>query len=120
MTPEQAKDNLEFIKAFAEGKKIEKWNSATASYNPITNCNFEGTGYRIKPEITHRPYTADEAKVLVGRAVIGKHTTHTYLITACYNPCGHLRINNETVTPKALLAHYTFTNGNPCGVLMEQ
>lgn len=119
MTPEQARQSLHLIKAFAEGKTIQSKQPDGTWYDLISPSFIDGT-YRIKPNAKHRPYTPEEAKTLVGKTIIGKQTGHHYLIIACFNPSGVLRINNESVTPSALLDLYTFTSGSPCGVLINE
>lgn len=66
MTPQRAKELLPVIQAFAEGKTIQ----CNYAKNPndtwevaLDPCFAEDFNYRIKPESTMRPWTAEEIQI---------------------------------------------------------
>ena len=118
MTPEQAKQLLPVIAAFADGKRVEYlsmfgWHSVTA---PSFHSSME---WRVAPEPQpkrYRPLTLDEWREMFirGRIVIardgGLYEMHTVSANAiCINMLGR-------VEPHELFEKCTFADGTPCGV----
>lgn len=64
MTREDVKKNLCYIKAFAEGKTIQRMsirNGYEMIWTDVEDCSFkEGCHYRIKPDPTPRPFKSQE------------------------------------------------------------
>ena len=135
MTREQAKEILPIIQAFAEGKEIQYRNSFNEWIDIKKNegLSFIKTplDYRIKPESQYRPFKSQEEcwnemlkhhpfgwiksikkqeKVHIGRVFEVKDYV---LITLSINE----GINNN---PSYFFDEYTFADGTPFGVKMEE
>ena len=132
MDRNQAKELLPFIKAFGEGKDIEIRSKNThtqlngwAKMDEFIFGNFE---YRIKPEPKYRPFkNAEECwqEMLKHQPfgwikpksddVIGKFM----LIDSLMDQFATVR-TNVRFKYHELLEHYTFADGTPFGVKVEE
>ena len=141
MTREEAKQLLPVIKAFAEGKTIEYqapdgvWCAATRSR---LNVGFDqgAERYRIKPEPKYRPFENDKecwAEMLKHQpfgwvdfnGIKGciSHISEIYIIddssrTIYFDP--QSAEEEEGFSMPWALASYTFADGHPFGVKVEE
>ncbi len=131
MTPQQAKELLPIITAFAEGKTIE-FKSHKGIWSDCIRCELDFSNlpecYRIKPEPKLRPWKPEE--VPVGAVVAScPSRSNRYVITAVWKGEVHLNGSphacddekspniNTIVGP---VYHYTTDFGKtwlPCGVV---
>ena len=123
MTREETKQLLSIIQAFAEGKEIEcreedKW------YKVLEICNeMNPQDYRIKPEPKYRPFAnAEECWKEMQKHqpfawVKEKHSDRYSLIT---------EVNGLSIKVKEgclftdSVKYYTFADGTPFGVKVEE
>ena len=57
MTREEAKENIKYIQAYAEGKDLEYYNTNLEEWRPAASPTFHtNVKYRIKPEPKYRPF----------------------------------------------------------------
>lgn len=127
MTREFAKENIDIIKAFGEGKTIQFYNIYGSDGKwedvDIDDLRFDhGTGrYRIKPEPNghYIPWTNENCPLHAGSVIKSKKgnelliTERLYLFTIkisdrCYISCEDL-----------LEEGYTY-DGKPCGIWVEE
>ena len=123
MTQKRAEELWPIIKAFAEGKTIQRGNSLleTDGWRDIKepflhhfNIN-DNDPYRIKPTPTLRPWKPEEA---VGKIIKEKKTGHIGMVIEWHNQnktfwvtaLGNYHSANE------LLNNWEQLDGSPCGV----
>lgn len=125
---------IEVIKAHRDGKNIEFWDCG--HWHTATNCQLEDTllfdisrgyKYRVQPEPTYVPWTADDWRDFKGKKV--KLKNNEYIIKQWNNEGVYLvsvdTIKNEVRTfPKQiaygmLLEQYRMEYGKSCGRLVE-
>lgn len=130
MTREEAKTMLPFIQAYAEGKAIESrcvkgdkslWYD---DEDPSFDDDFE---YRIKPEPNYRPFKdAEECwnEMLKHQPfgwIKGKEGEHYSLITSIIADEEEVYINGISgFVLDEIMEHYTFADGLPFGVKVEE
>ena len=123
MTREEAKQLLPIIQAFAEGKEIQQTDGY--DWYDLDNPDFmaNGSSYRIKPEQKYRPFAnTDECwqEMLKHQPfawVKEKHSDRYSLIT---------EVNGLSIKVKEgclftdSVKYYTFADGTPFGVKVEE
>lgn len=127
MTREEAKTMLPFIQAYAEGKAIESrcikgdkslWYD---DEDPSFDDDFE---YRIKPESEYRPFKDAEecwAEMLKHesfgwvKSTLFKDLALVQRVTTLY-----VEINRDIIDYKDTLEKFTFADGTPFGVKIEE
>ena len=139
MKKEEAKEFYPILKAYAEGKVIEcrrKPSTMESADTPngwteIKEIEFwNNTEYRIKPEATYRPFKdADECWEEMQKHqpfgwIIGKsnHIRRIIESTGSMFTCNgnDVLIGSAWKSFEYMLEQYTFEDGTPCGVKMEE
>lgn len=140
MTREEAKAFYPILQAFAEGKIIETRRKPTADNNGVTKDGwFEfndwtemkeleywvNVDYRIKPEPKYRPFK--DAKECW--AEMQKHQpfgwvkdkdTQKFLVCKALGKLFFIGIEDKPYNYKEVLRDYTFADGTPFGMKMEE
>lgn len=106
---------MPIMEAYLQGKTIEykdfdDWKETTS---PAWNLH---TKYRVKPEPKYIPFNYNTN--LLGRTVIYKDKERAncrFMITTQGER--YLTVNGGLVDYEALLIHYAFEDGSPCGKL---
>lgn len=124
MDRNQAKEFYPILRAFAEGKDIEshvngKW------YRVIEICNdINPQDYRIKPEPKFRPFAnAEECW-----AEMQKHQPFGWVKSTLFKDLAlvqrvttlYVEINRDIIDYKDTLEKFTFADGTPFGVKVEE
>lgn len=135
MTRETAKNNLDIIKAFAEGKDIQMLEIDGKTWSDIKEPYFtEIRDYRIKPESKYVPWTKENCPLKCGDVVRYKNSVdkRTTIIDAIdlsdendnvihfafdYTDCEY-GINNWA-SLDYLFNCYVMADGTPCGMKVE-
>lgn len=130
MTIENVKKNMDIISAFAQGKAIESRcikGDTSLWYDdedPSFDDDFE---YRIKPEQKFRPFkNAEECWAEMSKHspfgwVKDKQDGHRALITAVDDDtCGMSLNGNAEWSLSAIMDLFTFVDGTPFGVKVEE
>lgn len=136
MDRNQAKEFYPFLQAFAEGRVIEcrtKLNAVkgTSIPNDWTEMKeieyWRNMEYRIKPELKYRSFKnteecwAEMQKHQPFGWVINKNTGRKYCITAIHETSNEVFIADDTWKDfYKIKKNYTFTDGNPFGVKVEE
>ena len=117
MNRELAKKLLPFIAAFAGGKTIQ-FLSNSELWTDVTEPRWvDGFEYRVKPEPKVRPYTYEEANLLVGTVVKLKSTgLRRIIVEGCDESIERLTVGEEHTSRDELLEEYTHLDGRPCGI----
>ena len=123
MTREEAKQLLRIIQAFAEGKAIQQTDGYDWYDLDYPDFMANGNSYRIKPEPKYRPFTNVEEcwkemqKHQPFAWVKEKHSDRYSLIT---------EVNGLSIKVKEgclftdSVKYYTFVDGTPFGVKVEE
>ena len=128
MDRNQAKELLPVIKAFSEGKVIE--TKTGSGWISIENMSFAGNpdSYRIKTEPKFRPFKGAEECWWE----MQKHQPFGWIKPKCDDVIGKFMLidslMDKVVTVRTnvrfkyheLLEHYTFADGIPFGVKLEE
>lgn len=135
MDRNQAKEFYPFLQAFAEGKVIEcrtkssfiKGTSVPNDWVEMKEIEFwENTEYRIKPEVKFRPFAnAEECWAEMQKhQPIGwvklKDTESGYYILKGIASQVVIGFNENPFSYKKVFEDYTFANGTPFGVKIEE
>lgn len=136
MTKEEAKEFYPILQAYAEGKVIEcRTKPSTVEGTDVPNDWTEmeqiefwnNTEYRIKPESTYRPFAnAEECwnEMLKHQPfgwIKGKEGEHHSLITSIIADEEEVYINGISgFVLDEIMEHYTFADGLPFGVKVEE
>lgn len=133
MNRERAKELLPIIQAFAEGKAIESRciKGYTSLWYDDEDPSFDNDlEYRIKPEPKYRPFKdAEECweEMLKHQPfgwVIGKSSHRHWAIesTGSNLTCSdnNVLIGSAWKSFSYMFEQYTFADGTPCGVKMEE
>ena len=131
MNREEAAELSPFIKAFGEGKEIEIRNkNPHAQPNGWTKMDefiFGNFEYRIKPEPKYRPFAnAEECWTEMFKHqpfgwVKDKQDGHRALVTAVNDDtCGMSLNGNATWSLRGIMNLFTFADGLPFGVKVEE
>lgn len=113
--------HCETIKAWAEGKTIQKFHVNTQTWVDILPPNTplwaSGAEYRVKPEVKVKPYTWDDREILRDKWIKDKKGVQEYRIDNFVNtPNSEFKING--ISAEYLLSHFTFLDGSPCGIVV--
>ena len=122
MTRETAKKNLEIIKAYAEGKKIQMLSDSGTweiNDNPLFMDNCE---YRIKPvklDIEYVPWTVENCPLKCGDIILYKNNNNIQVLVTGTDFSEEVReralVNGNWLSFKEILEDYVMTDGTPCG-----
>ena len=126
MDRNQAKELLPIIKAFSEGKAIQQTDGY--DWYDLDDPDFmaNGSSYRIKPETKYRPFKdADECwQEMQKHQPFGwlkdKNDGHLTLITVVDNEDMMALSGNKGWDFLGILKTYTFADGTPFGVKVEE
>lgn len=127
MTRKEAAELLPIIKAFSEGKVIQI-KTVDKGWQDIHFASFDSKpkDYRIKPEPEYRPFKDAEecwhemAKHQPFGWVKGKEGWHHSLITSIIADEEEVYINGISgFVLDDIMEHYTFSDGTPFGVKVE-
>ena len=120
MTREEAKVLLPIIQAFAEGKTIQVVDTTDqcGTWEDVVdlkiNTDFEE--YRIKPEVKYRPFAnAEECW-----NEMQKHQPFGWMIPIGINQKINLTVIGNGCDLEALFKKFTFADGTPFGVKVEE
>ena len=126
ITKENAKELLPFVKALAEGKKIQDKIEGVTGWCDTDEINLEFEGkkilHRIKPEPKYRPFKnqAECWKAMYKQFDIGwivnKDTKTPHHISSICTDCLRLDDGNTSVSFLDAFSHYEFPDGKPFGV----
>ena len=131
MDRNQAKALLPIIQAYAEGKEIEIFDCTKKMWETAILPHFDCDSifYRIKPETTYRPFKdAEECwKEMLKHKPFGwlkseEATEDVYFtITGLTNDTHGAMLNSSGGWSfSGLFDYYTFADGNPFGVKVEE
>lgn len=131
MTRENVKKNMDIISAFAEGKVIQilnergEWIDLTERDGlPMGTLEEEPNIFRIKPEPKYRPFKDAEecwAEMLKHesfgwvKSTLFKDLALVQRVTTLY-----VEINRDIIDYKDTLEKFTFADGTPFGVKVEE
>ena len=128
MTREEVKDLLPILQAFAEGRVIQYrdngvWKDITTEEDFYTENAFVNVNdYRIKPELTYRPFAnAEECwQEMLKHQPFGwvknKSNSRAYNILSVLLKEDNLYIRSNYVTLGKAFENYTFADGAPFGI----
>ena len=118
MNRKEAKELMPIIKAFAEGKTIQYYDSLIdiADWEDCENPNFENLTYkfRIKPEPKYRPFANAEE---CWTEMLNHHPFGWVKYADKYISISAIDSNNEYEID---FDDYTFADGTPFGVKVEE
>ena len=132
MTREEVKDLLPILQAFAEGRVIQYrdngvWKDITTEEGFYTENAFVNVNdYRIKPELTYRPFAnAEECwQEMLKHQPFGwvknKSNSRAYNILSVLLKEDNLYIRSNYVTLGKAFENYTFADGAVFGVKVEE
>lgn len=118
MNRKQAKEMLPIIKAFAEGKDVEIFDKATKMWETAMLPHFDcdSKNYRIKPGVKYRPFAnAEECW-----QEMQKHQPFGWMIPIGINQKINLTVIGNGCDLEALFKKFTFADGTPFGVKVEE
>lgn len=117
MTRENAKELLDIIKAYSEGKEIEFLNSEGKWELLIDPCfDNKPSRYRIKSEPKYRPFESVEECW----EEMQKHHPFGWLIDIRDNYYNHINRFGKSTDFYNLFKIYTFADGTPYGIQEEE
>lgn len=126
MTREETKKAIEIMQAYVDGKEIEYYYSGSEKWKKSCDPSwifFNGFKYRIKSEPKYRPYAnaeeMDKAIQEHGSWVKNKATGLRRQI-ASYCDRVFLSGNSDDYYYDDMLKLYTWQDGTPCGIIMEE
>ena len=137
MTREEAKAFYPILQAFAEGKVIETRTDPNVVGKGLEDMNYwtemneiehwNNIQYRVKPEPTYRPFAnAEECWAEMQKHqpfgwIKGKEGEHHSLITSIIADEEEVDINGISgFVLDEIMEHYTFADGLPFGVKVEE
>lgn len=130
MTREEAKSLLPVIQAFSEGKVIQYQSNGKWCDYASTDLAFDMTpidkSFRIKPEPKYRPFNnAEECwQEMQKHSLFGwvklKITGKYFILKAVGDSLATVGLNNEPTDYDELFEGYTFTDGTPFGVKVNE
>lgn len=117
---ERAKKAIEIGTAILQGKEIEWAHPNSENWNIIYEpaLNFQTSDYRVKPEPKYVPFTFEDAKDLIGKAV--KSEELVCIITSIDDEGNMFFGGQSHFDFKELLNDFKFLDGTPCGKLENQ
>ena len=120
---------MPIIQAYAEGKEIEIFDKTTKMWKTAMLPHFDSDSniYRIKPEPKYRPFKdakecwAEMQKHQPFGWIKGKEGEHHSLITSIIADEEEVYINGISgFVLDEIMEHYTFADGVPFGVKVEE
>lgn len=134
MDRKQAKEFCPFLQAFAEGRVIEcrtkpsavKGTDVPNDWTEMTEIEFwNNTEYRVKPEPKYRSFKNDEEcwNEMQKHQPFGrvKDRNNSKFIIKSIDSRGFVEVFNEdTCNFKEVFENYTFADGTPFGVKVEE
>lgn len=132
MNRKEAKKMLPIIQAYAEGKKIivkdKRLSDEEYNWSEVDDCSFniEQFEYRIKPEPKYRPFAnakeclAEMLKHQPSGWLKIKDTESGYYILKSIANQVVIGLNETPFSYKRVFEDYTFVDGIPFGVKMEE
>lgn len=133
MTRENVKMNMDIISAFAEGKTIQYktvtgvWCDLTEREGlPMGTLEEEPNNFRIKPKSEYRPFKDAEecwAEMLKHEPFVWEKDkeTHKFLVCkALRNILFFIGIEDKPYNYNEVLRDYTFADGTPFGIKVEE
>lgn len=115
---EKAKMAVEIGNAILQGKEVQFEDSDSWEHSDTPSLNFSSYNYRVKPEPKYVPFTFEDAKDLIGKAIVKMDGTQVQKV---------VQLNKDYVFSgvgqmdyKWLFNEYTFLDGTPCGKLENQ
>ena len=126
---EEVKSVMNIIQAFADGKTIQAIDPYDDEWCNQTKLNFEALfdgQYRIKPETTYRPFNdADECwQEMQKHEPFGftkfKNAKCGYYIVTFIASGVIVGMNNTPFSYENMFDSYTFADGTPFGVKVEE
>lgn len=136
MTREEAKAFYPILQAFAEGKVIETRTDPNVVGKGLEDMNYwtemneiehwNNIQYRVKPEPTYRPFANAEecwAEMLKHEPFgwVKDKETHKFLVCkALGNILFFIGIGDKPYNYNEVLRDYTFADGTPFGVKLEE
>lgn len=126
MNREEAAELLPIIKAFSEGKMIQLFVGGRWIDTGYITSNNSPQHYRIKPEPKYRPFAnAEECwKEMRKHYPFGwvklKATGKYFILQAVGNFFAVVGIDDRPINYDKLLDEYTFADGVPFGVKVEE
>lgn len=119
---------LPIIQAYAEGKEIEIFDKTTKMWKtvmlPLFDC--DSSSYRIKPEPKYRPFAnAEECwQEMLKHQPFGwvkmKDTESGYYILKGITNQVVIGLNETPFSYKKVFEDYTFADGTPFGIKLEE
>ena len=128
MDRNQAKALLPIIQAYAEGKEIEifDWTKKMWKTAILPHFDCDSNFYRIKPETTYRPFAnAEECwEEMLKHQPFGwvklKDTESGYYMLKGIASQVVIGFNETPFSYKKVFEYYTFADGVPFGVKVEE
>jgi hypothetical protein len=123
MKIEEAKELSEILKAYSEGKIIQRedldgWRDISMTYLKHFIKNFDKYVFRIKPEKKLVPFTFEDVIPHKGKWIKSKNNGNLFKILAVgKNGVG---IKSREYTYFELLDSFTFEDGTSCGKYIEE
>ena len=130
----EAKEFYPILKAYAEGKVIEcrtkpsavKGTDVPNDWTEMKEIKFwNNTEYRIKPESTYRPFKdAEECYAEMQKhqpfGWVKDKDTQKFLVCKALGKLFFIGIEDKPYNYKEVLRDYTFADGTPFGVEVEE
>jgi hypothetical protein len=115
---EKAKMAVEIGNAILQGKKVIYSDKGKNGYFRVDNPSLDFTKYDyiVKPETQYIPFTFEDAKDLIGKVVVDKHS----IATIDYLDANGCNVSMTSWTYEEMLERYTFLDGTPCGKLVNE
>lgn len=128
MNRKEAVELLPIIRAYAEGKEIEIFDKTTKMWKTAMLPHFDCDSniYRIKPELEYRPFKdAKECwQEMLKHQPVGfmkfKDTESGYYMLTCIARGVGVGINDSLFSYDRVFDDYTFADGLPFGVKVEE
>ncbi len=111
---------VEIGNAILQGKTIQYENGkddwTDNDDSDVPDLDFSCINYRVKPETKYIPFTFDDAKDLIGKVVVDKHS----IATIDYLDVNGCTVSMTSWTYEEMLERYTFLDGTPCGKIVNE
>lgn len=132
MIRENVKKNIDIISAFAKGKTIQyktdtgSWHDLTENEGlPMGTLGEKPNKFRIKPEPKYRPFKdAEECWAEMQKhqpfGWVKDKDTQKFLVCKALGKLFFIGIEDKPYNYKEVLRDYTFADGTPFGVEVEE
>ena len=127
MNRKEATELLPIIQAYAEGKEIEIFDKTMKMWKTAMLPHFDcdSNNYRIKPESTYRPFKdAEECWAEMQKhqpfGWVKDKDTQKFLVCKALGKLFFIGIEDKPYNYKEVLRDYTFADGTPFGVEVEE